>query len=232
VSEGGVSTTELGTEIDKHHHKHVEEETQHDWVIAVIEAALLALVALLAAWSGYSSAKWSTQSRLKLAQASTARTEAANNELAALSQRNFDSSTFETWFTAWVIGDPEKEAVAERRFTPNFRRAFDAWMATDPLTNPDAPPGPTYMPEYKQPRAALAQIQTERSGTLFDQGSTDGTYSDDYVRATVYLATVLFLVALSGHFRIRNVRIFMIAVSVLVLALAVTDLATLPLAPG
>jgi len=52
----------------------------------LVEAVLLALVAVLSAWSGYASSKWSTESRLKLAQASTTRTEASNNELAAMSR--------------------------------------------------------------------------------------------------------------------------------------------------
>ena len=44
----------------------------HDRVVSIVEALLLATVALLAAWSGYSSAKWSTASRLQVAQAATA----------------------------------------------------------------------------------------------------------------------------------------------------------------
>jgi hypothetical protein len=244
MPEGGLSASEVGNEIAKHSkerskgnersnaHEGSEGGDRHEWVIAVVEASLLAIVAVLAAWSGYSSAKWSTESRLDLARASATRTEASNNELAAMSQRNFDSSTFESWFTAWVAGDAQKQAVAENRFTPNFRRAFDAWMATDPLQNPHAPPGPTYMPQYKQPRATLAAAQNRKADVLYNEGSVAGNDSDDYVRATVYLATVLFLVAISGHFRIRNIRIAVIAVGLLVLAFAVADLVTLPFPPA
>lgn len=236
MPEGGLSPAEVGKEIadhSAHAERHeADHEERRDTVIAVVEAVLLAIVAVLAAWSGYSSAKWSTDSRLELAQASTARTEASNDQLAAMTQRNFDSSTFTAWFVAWVAGDPQKELVAERRFTPNFRNAFDAWMATDPLTNPNAPPGPTYMPEYKQPQAVQANVLNTKADRLYDEGSADGTNSDDYVRATVYLATVLFLIAISGHFRIRGVRIGLIVVGVAVLVFAVADLATLPLPPA
>jgi hypothetical protein len=230
MPEGGLSASEVGKEISEHSESsRGGDEDRRDWILPVIEAVLLAVVAVLAAWSGYSSARWSTDSRLKLAQASTTRTEASNNELAALTQRNFDSSTFEAWFAAYVAGDPQKEAVAMRRFTPNFLRAFNAWMATDPLTNPNAPPGPTYMPQYKLPRATLAASQNNKADLLYDQGSADADHSDDYVRATVYLATVLFLIAISGHFRIRNIRVALIAVGVLILAFSLVDLATLPL---
>src|SRR3974377_372797 len=100
MPEGGLATSEVGNEIASHAPHSKTHEEHRDWAIAVIEAVLLALVAVLAAWSGYSSAKWSTESRLKLAQASTARTEASSKELAAMTQRNFDSSTLPPWFFA------------------------------------------------------------------------------------------------------------------------------------
>ncbi len=230
MAEAGLSAAEVGKEIAGHAKEKTDEE-HRDRRIAIVEAILLAAVAVLAAWSGYSSAKWSTESRLKLAQASAARTEASSDNLEAMSQRNFDSSTFNTWFVAYVVGNAQKEVIAERRFTPNFRTAFNAWMATNPETNPDAPPGPTYMPEYKQPQAVAAAALNHKADQLYADGSTDGSRSDDYVRITVYFATVLFLVAISGHFRVRSARIGLIAVGVGILVFSVIQLASLPVPP-
>ena len=39
-----------------------------------------------------------------------------------------------------------------------------------------------------------------------------GGNSDGYVRTTVYLATVLFLVGISGHFRVRAARLGLIGI--------------------
>ena len=132
----------------------------------MIEALLLSVVTIVTAWAGFSAAKWSTESRLQLAEASSLRLE-ANRALAdAMETRNFDSSTFTAWFVAYTLGDPEKMAIAERRFRPEFAVAFEAWLATDPENNPDAPPGPTYMPEYQQPEkveAAKLDKQAEAS---------------------------------------------------------------------
>jgi hypothetical protein len=228
MAEGGAAAAEVEREIS-HHHGHGEDH--HDWIVFV-EAALLAVVAVLAAWSGYSAAKWNTESRLDLARASTARTEAANHQLAAMTQRNFDSSTFTAWFVAYVAGDPVKETVAEHRFTPNFRLAFDAWMATHPETNPDAPPGPTYMRQYRQPDARQAAALTIRADSLYTRGAASGSNSDRYVLITVYFSTVLFLIAISGHFRVRSVRLFLVGVGVVVLVFAAAQLATLPAPPG
>jgi hypothetical protein len=86
------------------------------------------------------------------------------DDLTALSLRDFDSSTFNAWFIAYTLNSPQKEVIAERRFRPQFRVAFNAWMATDPLTNPNAPPGPTYMPQYKQPSPGPGQRARQRRG--------------------------------------------------------------------
>src|SRR5271167_1190655 len=80
----GLSPGEVGKEISEHR-AHAEEDEEEegpgaeakgrDRVLTIIEAVLLAVVAVLAAYSGFASAKWSTQSSLDLAKASAARTE-------------------------------------------------------------------------------------------------------------------------------------------------------------
>ena len=235
MPEGGLGTSEVGKEIAghaaEHRHDPGREHERREWLLQAVEATLLAVVAVLAAWSGYSSAKWATESRLELSQASAARTEASTAELKALSQKNFDSSTFTVWFVAYTAGDAAKEAIAERRFTPNFRLAFDAWLATHPATNPHAPPGPTYMPQYRQPDQAKADALNAAADVHYAKGSTAGGHSDDYVRLTVYLATVLFLIAISGQFKIRGIRIALICVGFGVLVFSLVQLVGLPPPP-
>ena len=60
------------------------------------------------------------------------------------------------------------------------------------------------------------------------EGSKSGETADKYVRATVYLATVLFLVGISGHFRVRAARYGLVGVGVIVLTVSVVTLLTLP----
>ena len=230
----GLSPAEVGKEIAEHK-KHTGEDgegSSRDRVVSIVEAFLLAIVAVLAAWSGYSSAKWSTESRLLLAQASAARTESNKAELDAATTKNFDSSTFSAWFTAFVAGNKEAMTVAERRFRPEFKVAFDAWIATEPATNPNSAPGPTYMPEYEQPDQDKATELAAKADELYDEGSKAGGYADDYVRTTIYLATVLFLIGISGHFRFRAARIGLITVGSAILVWSIFLLATAPKPPG
>ena len=234
MAESALEPTEVGKELAEHakHARAHDDDSRHDRIVSIIEALMLAIVAVLAAWSGFASAKWGTDSRLKLAQASTARTQASSATLAAMDMRNFDSSTFNTWFTAYVAGNHSAMAIAERRFRPEFRVAFDAWMATNPETNPSAPPGPTYMPQYKQPSLAVAAKRNADADRLYHEGSEAGGNADEYVRITVYLATVLFLVGISGHFRVAAARLGLIGVGSVLLLYAGWLLIVAPFPPA
>jgi hypothetical protein len=233
-----LSPSEVGKEIAEHHKQAAEKEEEpngsagevkgRDRLITIVEALLLAVVAVLAAWSGFAAAKWGTESSLQLAKASAARTEANRADLESFQLRNFDSLTFNAWFTAYVAGNKQAERVAELRFRPNFLVAFDAWRKTDPFTNPHAPKGPTYMPEYIQPGLAQANRLDAQANAHYAAGEAAGSNSDGYVRTTVYLATVLFLVGISGHFRVRAARIGLISVGGVILAFSVVLLILAP----
>jgi len=229
----GLSAEEVGKEIAEHaKHGGGEERTRHDRILSISEAVLLSVVAVIAAWSGYAAAKWSTESRVKLAEASTLRSEGNRADINAIDLRNFDASTFNAWFSAFTVKNSEAMALAERRFRPQFEVAFKAWRATHPETNPNAPKGPTYMPQYKQPGLAKARSLNQQATAAFDDGSTAGTRSDDYVRTTVFLASVLFLVGISTQFRIRGVRYALVGVGAAMLILSLVQLAQLPAPPS
>jgi hypothetical protein len=228
----GLSAPEVGKEIHEHA-KHVQHgSVGRDRTLSIAEAVLLSIVALLAAWSGYSAAKWSTESRLTLAEASTARTKANRANLDALELRNLDSSAFEAWFAAYIAGNQEAMALAARRFRPSFRVAFDAWRATKPETNPNAPRGPTYMPQYRQPGLARAKALDEQADEEFAAGAEAGETADKYIRGTVFLATVLFLVGISTHFPLLGARYGLIGLAAVLLVVSVVQLVQLPRPPS
>ncbi len=239
----GLSSSEVAGEISRHKTHSAKHEDggdashdeggarSHDRTLSIIEAVMLAVVALLAAYTGYASAKWNTESSVRLAEASAARTEANRAALNAQDLRNFDSTTFNTWFTAYVAGDSKAEAVAVRRFRPAFKVAFDAWLATSPFTNAKAPPGPTYMAQYKQPELAAAAALDKKATEEYTLGVQAGSNSDNYVRDTIYLATILFLIGISGHFRFFRIRLGLVILGGLMLILAVLQIATSPPIP-
>ena len=228
---GEISRHKLHTAADSHGNGTDDGTRPHDRVLSIIEAVLLAVVALLAAYTGYASAKWGTESSVRLASASAARTEANRAALNAQGTKNFDSTTFNAWFTAYVVGNTQAQAVAQRRFRPAFDVAFNAWMATDPFTNVSAPPGPTYMPRYKQPQLAVAAALDAKASAEYKAGVQAGANSDSYVRDTIYLATILFLIGISGHFRFFRIRRGLVLLGALMLIVAVVQIVASPPIP-
>jgi hypothetical protein len=218
----GLSPIEVGKQV----HEHTSQPHQpaggnrHSRVVQIGEALLLSLVTIAAAWSGYAAAKWSTESRLELAHAATLRNLATRADLAALSTRNFDSSTFTAWFTAYTLDDPQKQVVAKRRFRPEFKVAFDAWQATDPFHNPQSPPGPTYMPQYQLAGQAKADALDREAEAASAAGNHAGEVGDEYIRITVFLAAVLFLVGIGSTFKLPTIRYALITIGSLLLILA------------
>jgi hypothetical protein len=232
VSEAGLSAAEVGKEI-QHHRKHsAHPMSRHDRIVNIVEAALLAIVALLAAWSGFAAAKWSTESRLQIAEASASRVEANRAFDEAAENKELDSLAFNAWFGAAMAQNEEAMEFAEARFRPEFDVAFQAWLETDPFKNPDAPAGPTAMPEYEQPELEEAAELDQRAEELAADGAESAETADRYVRITVFLATVLFLVGISGHFTLGVARYGLIGTAIFILVVAVALLITSPWPPA
>jgi hypothetical protein len=194
----------------------------------VIEAIALGLVAVATAWGGYQATQWHGRQAFLYGRSSTIRIEADEQLTLGGQQRLLDISTFNTWIQAESAGDTEVASLYVDRFSPEFRVAFDAWIATDPFENPNALPGPSFMPEYRNPLLEEGEALNERANDLFDKGTEARETAEQYVRLTVILATVLFLIALSQRFRVRNVRVGLLAVAGALFAYDLVALAGLP----
>ena len=230
----GLSPAEVGKGIAEHKKQAAapHEGGQHDRWLSIVEAVLLSLVAVLAAYSGYAAAKWSTESSVTLAKASAERTKASRASLEGLVTRTLDSASFNAWFTAYTAGNASDQRLAVRRMRPGYRPAFNAWVATDPAHNPNAPPGPAYMPQYVIPQESAAKAHDAQAEVAFAKGAKAGSTADKYIRDTVFLATVLFLVGIAGHFPVRQARLGLITVGAALLVFAVIQLLGLPGPPA
>jgi hypothetical protein len=223
----GLSAAEVGKEIAEHR-KHTHSHEGGDRALAIVEAVLLAVVALLAAWSGYAAAKWSTESSVSLSKASATRTKASRADLEGLQIRTIDAVEFNTAFGAYLDHNAQAFRLAVRRLRPGYRVAFDAWLATHPIKNPNAPRGPAYMPQYVVPHEAEAKALDAQGDRYFADGREAGQTGDKYVRITVFLATVLFLLGISSHFPRRGPRGGLIVLACGLLTVAVVQLGALP----
>ena len=115
----GLSASEVGKEIaehrEHHEHEHAHAHTSRDRWVSIAEAILLSVVALMAAWSGYSAAKWGTESSLSLAKASATRTKANTATIQGTQIRTLDSVSFNTAFAAYITHEATLFAIRNKR---------------------------------------------------------------------------------------------------------------------
>jgi hypothetical protein len=222
-------TADAGDALSEHRRHGVHDApTGHDRLISIIEAVMLSLVALVAAWSGYCAAAWDTRSSDLLTQSLELQVagQAATQE--GLQIRTFDAVAFDAAFDAYVAGDKPAFRLAVRRLRPEYRSAFNAWLATKPATNDNAPADPSKLPQYRIPQEARGRALTAKAKVSFRQAVAAGDNSDKYVRLTVILATVLFLVGISGHFPVRAARYALIGIGTVLILYSVVALLGLP----
>lgn len=174
--------------------------------IEILEAILLGIVALATALSGYQAALFDGESAKEYATSSRLRSESVEKHLESNQIAAYDANTLNAWLAADVAGDEELKRVLERRFTPEYEEAFKAWIALDALNDPDAPPGPRFMPEYEDPVLEEAKELAAEATHAFNLGVETRATGEKYVRVTVILAAALFLIAIGQRFKVRGVR--------------------------
>jgi hypothetical protein len=196
--------------------------------IEIIEALILALVAVATAWSGYEAAQWAGKRAQQYAEATRLRVTAEGLATLAGQERIYDSDTFNSWLAAKLDGKEEAAEFFERRFRDEYRPAFTAWMKTDPFKNAQAPPGPIFMPEYHNAKHEQLLSLNKQATEIADLGTRSGETGDEYVRITVLLATVLLITAIGQRFRFKAVRIVFMILACLLLCLPLLRLLMLP----
>ena len=196
--------------------------------IEIIEAVILALVAVATAWSGYQAAQWAGKRAEQYAEASRLRVTAEGLATLAGQERIYDSDTFNSWLAAKLDGKAEAAEFFERRFRDEYRTAFAAWMSTDPFKNAQAPPGPIFMPDYHNAKHEQFLGLTKQAADIAYQGTKSGETGDQYVRITVLLATVLLITAIGQRFRFKAVRVVFMILAWLLLCLPFWHLLLLP----
>jgi len=196
--------------------------------VEIAEALVLAIVAVATAWSGYQAARWTGYQAERYGLASRLRVEAEGAETTANQERLYIAATVVEWLKAEAQGQHKLAEIFERRILPESRPAFEAWKRTDPINNPNAPPGPQLMREYRNSQMEKASELNKGATDAFQQGNEAREWSDAYVRVTVMLATVLLLIAVSQRFKAHYVRVGMLLFAALLLCFPMYSILRLP----
>ena len=84
------------------------------------------------------------------------------------------------------------------------------------------------MPQYRQPGLRVAAALDKQADESFAEGEDAGTKSDKYIRTTVFLASVLFLVGISTRFPLRGGRYALVGLGAVLLVISFVLLLQLP----
>jgi hypothetical protein len=189
---------------------------------------VLSLTTVLTAWSAFQSTKWGGVQANSYAAASGARTESVRASTTAGQQTVVDASTFIAWSQAVSAGNTALADFYFERFRDEFKPAVSAWIATMPLTNPNAPSTPFEMDEYVLAAAEEGRMQEQRADAFAETARQANQRSDNYVAVTVLFAGVLFFIGVSTRLRELRARLALTALGALGMIVGIIILVASP----
>ena len=199
--------------------------TRHLEVVATV---LLSLAAVATAWSGYQATRWNGEQAKAASRTNAIRVEAARAQGLSEAQTQIDVATFVQWVDAYALEQTELADFYFKRFRAELKPAVDAWIATRPLQNPNAPLTPFAMPQYKLAAAAEAErldAEAELSAATVNRNIQRAS---NYILGVVLFSVSLFFAGMGtklGDVRLRTVTL---ALGCLVFLGALAWIATSP----
>jgi hypothetical protein len=180
------------------------------------------------AWSAYQSRQWTGEQSQGYSHATAARI--AENRAAALANRDvqIDVAVFIQWIDARAHGDTRLASFYRRRFRAEFKPAFAAWIASRPLANPQAPPTPFAIREYKLKASMDADRLEIKAAADSEQAKSANQTADDYMLAVVLFASALFFAGISTRLHATVVRTILLGLGSVVFVATLIWVATLP----
>jgi hypothetical protein len=169
---------------------------------------LLAMAAVATAWASYQAARWHGEQARAQSASIAARVESTRAAGVANRQVQIDLAVFTQWVDAYARRETELAGFYRKRFRPEFKPAFAAWVATRPRINPEAPLSPFAMPQYKLAANAKADHLEVQAGAASQRVGRFIQRADDYALAVVLFAASLFFAGIStrlGSFTTRMV---------------------------
>ncbi len=115
------------------------------------------------------------------------------------------------------------------RFRPEFEVAVDAWVATQPRVDPNAPRTPFVMPEYQLEAQDEADRLEQQAEAFAAEAREANQRSDNYVLMTIMFATVLFFAGISSKMDTARARILLLGAGITLLVVSIGIVASFPI---
>ncbi len=189
---------------------------------------LLAMAAVATAWAAYQSARWHGEQAEAQSASIAARVESTRTANVANRQAQIDVALFTQWVDAYARDETELAAFYRKRFRPEFRPAFEAWVATRPRMNRNAPLSPFAMPQYRLAATARADRLEAQAAAFSQRVGRFIQRADDYALAVVLFAASLFFAGISTRLRSPTTRTVILGLGYVVFLSSVIWIATFP----
>jgi hypothetical protein len=189
---------------------------------------LLAIAAVATAWASYQSARWHGEQARAQSASIAARVESTRAADVANRQGQIDVALFTQWVDAYARDETELADFYRKRFRPEFKPAFGAWVATMPRKNPNAPLSPFAMPQYKLAATAAADRLEVKAAASSQRAGGFIQRADDYSLAVVLFASSLFFAGISTRLHSSTPRMVVLGLGYALFLGSVTWIATFP----
>jgi hypothetical protein len=196
--------------------------------LEILATLLLALAAVATAWSSYQANRWNGEQVKAGSRTNALRIEAARAQGTSEAETQVDVATYVQWVNAYATGDEHLEDFYHARFRPDFRPAFDSWLATDPFNNPQAPLTPFKMSEYHPASREDAARLDAAAAASAEVVQRNLQRSANYVLAVVLFAVTLFFAGFSTKLQQRRLQVVLLTIGWIVFAGTVVWVATFP----
>jgi hypothetical protein len=206
---------------------------------------LIAVAAILTAWAAFQSTKWNGVQADNSRQAAAAGTAASRETTIASTQRNVDVGTFLQWLQAarndiadglidpgggpYVPDTHTLSGFVAVRFRPEFRAAFDAWIATRPFVNSEAPATPFQLSEYSLAADAEMDRLINQAETSARMAGVASDRAENYVLLTVLFAIALVFASIGSKLSRVTTSGFLVGLALFTVLLAAFVMATFPI---
>ncbi len=203
-------------------------EGRFDRHFELAATVLLAIAAVATAWASYQSARWHGEQARAQSASIAARVESTRAANVANRQGQIDVALFTQWVDAYARDETELAGFYRKRFRPEFKPAFDAWVATRPRKNPSAPLSPFAMPQYRLAAIAAADRLEVKAAASSKRAGGFIQRADDYSLAVVLFASSLFFAGISTRLRSSTTRMVVLGLGCALFLGSVIWIATFP----
>lgn len=199
-----------------------------DHRIEVLSAILLGLVIIATAWCAYQSTLWSGIQTFLLRDSTAAGREESTLVIQQGQRISLDAILFMDYVNAIHYNNTDLSQFYYERFRPELKTAVDAWLETDPLNNPNAPPHPFVMKEYESAYTEEIKQFSDLNESKLEEAQQANHTSDTYSMFALIYASILFIGAVLDKFSSKRLRLSILILGMIIFSVTTTILFTMP----